>query len=274
MTDNIDSERLETLSIKQSRRFDTLDQETKGIVEALVKDLRNNITKDIKEELAGLAQLFNRRDAVVIDWETQRRVIVDSFQQPGQGSDVGKASVSEEHEKEQKFRNAVNENILQSLYSPALNERYEVVHEAHTRTFQWIYRPQSDDDAQWDSFVDWLTERDGLYWIHGKAGSGKSTLMKYIWNHHLTRTHLSTWAGDAKLLIAHFYFWDLGSDKLQKSQLGLFRSLLYQILSKIPSLIPVVFPQQWAAKYASQNLGSVLKVRQNSRSTRVDDVLQ
>jgi putative ribosome biogenesis GTPase RsgA len=30
-------------------------------------------------------------------------------------------------------------------------------------------------------FADWLENDGGIYWIAGKAGSGKSTLMKYLW---------------------------------------------------------------------------------------------
>jgi len=84
--------------------------------------------------------------------------------------------------------------------------------------------------------------------------------MKYIWMQRLTRVNLSSWAQESELCIAHFYFWDLGTEKLQKSQLGLFRSLLLQILRGLPSLIPLVFPEQWAAKYAMESLSSEPKV--------------
>ena len=30
---------------------------------------------------------------------------------------------------------------------------------------------------------DWLLSRHGDYWVSGKAGSGKSTLMKFLCNH-------------------------------------------------------------------------------------------
>lgn len=40
--------------------------------------------------------------------------------------------------------------------------------------------------GRWNDFVAWLEEGDGLYWIAGKAGSGKSTLMKYIASHPST----------------------------------------------------------------------------------------
>lgn len=44
--------------------------------------------------------------------------------------------------------------------------------------------------------------------------------MKFISDHNKTRDALSCWAGEQKLFIASFYFWNAGVD-MQKSQLGL-----------------------------------------------------
>jgi ABC-type molybdenum transport system ATPase subunit/photorepair protein PhrA len=38
----------------------------------------------------------------------------------------------------------------------------------------------------WDSFTDWLLSSSTMCWIHGKAGSGKSTLMHFISEHEKT----------------------------------------------------------------------------------------
>jgi len=45
-----------------------------------------------------------------------------------------------------------------------------------------------------------------LYWINGKAGSDKSTLMKYLIMHDKTKSALEKWAGWAKLLLSSFSF--------------------------------------------------------------------
>jgi hypothetical protein len=76
----------------------------------------------------------------------------------------------------------------------------------------------------------------------GKAGSGKSTLMKFIWQDRRTREILLTWAGMKKLALANFFFWNAGA-KLQKSQVGLLRSLLFEVLSQCPELIWKIWPQ-------------------------------
>jgi len=65
--------------------------------------------------------------------------------------------------------------------------------------------------------------------------------MKYIYSQQRTFDHLEECCGGATLLTAAFFFWNSGSE-IQMSQPGLLRSVLHQILSKRPSLIPVVFP--------------------------------
>lgn len=94
----------------------------------------------------------------------------------------------------------------------------------------------------------WLV-RDAkpICWISGKAGSGKSTLMKYMWTNKRTRTCLSTWAGGRPLLLAAFFFYERG-ESLQKSREGLIRSLLHQILLQKRELIPIVFKHEFESK--------------------------
>jgi len=139
-------EQVDILSVRQTRRFDSLDRETILIVEALVEDRRANIARDIREEIAGLAQLFNRRDAVVTDKETNHRIIVDAFQEPDhQNWGTITEEQEREHEKEKRLRESIGESILESLNFTAITERFEVLHEAHVRTFQWIFQPNSGD---------------------------------------------------------------------------------------------------------------------------------
>ena len=92
-----------------------------------------------------------------------------------------------------------------------------------------------------------LSSLDGdkpLYWMTGKAGSGKSTLMKYLYNHTLTKHYLLQWAGTKSLITASCFFWNLGAD-LQKSQIRLLRTLLFELLQKFPAFIKSVNPWRW-----------------------------
>ncbi|KAK7429081.1 hypothetical protein QQZ08_004296 [Neonectria magnoliae] len=100
-------------------------------------------------------------------------------------------------------------------------------------TNTWLFDPTRTN------FLEWLQGGDGIYWISGKAGSGKSTLMKFAAEHSHTARALEEWAGSAQLYTASYYFWNQGFE-MQKSQVGLLQSLLYQILRRAPTLIPHV----------------------------------
>ncbi|KAI1424660.1 hypothetical protein F5Y12DRAFT_796883 [Xylaria sp. FL1777] len=63
-------------------------------------------------------------------------------------------------------------------------------------------------------FTPWLQSGSGVFHVSGKAGSGKSTLMKHIWLHNHTQEHLEAWSGDQKLLKAAFFFWAAGNKSL------------------------------------------------------------
>ncbi|KAF2684967.1 hypothetical protein K458DRAFT_487197 [Lentithecium fluviatile CBS 122367] len=81
----------------------------------------------------------------------------------------------------------------------------------------------------------------------GKAGSGKSTLIRFLHDHERTRDALQSWAGNGSLAIASFFFWNSGAE-IQMSFEGLLRTLLHQLLQQMPDLIPVVFPYRVEAR--------------------------
>ncbi|KAL4992691.1 hypothetical protein BDW68DRAFT_172719 [Aspergillus falconensis] len=111
-----------------------------------------------------------------------------------------------------------------------------------------IFRDPEPHGFQWTSFVDWL-ESDGpsnLYWVTGKAGSGKSTLIKYIHNHTLTKQALHKWSAKLPVMTSAFYFWNSGRP-MQMSLLGLLQTLLLGILSQRPECIPLANRPRWEA---------------------------
>lgn len=142
-------------------------------------------------------------------------------------------------------RVAEEQRFLQSLRFEEIRRRWINVVSAHHETFEWVFK----DTASLEhgntkiGFKDWLLDENGHFWFEGKAGSGKSTLMKFICRHAKTEEYLSSWASrvNKKLVTAKFFFWHSGT-ALEKSQEGLLRSLLFEILSKCPDLIPKVRP--------------------------------
>ena len=133
------------------------------------------------------------------------------------------------------------QSVLNSLYFDELHDREFSMRSAHMTTYNWIFGNCNDATYKDVKFFDWLVRGSGIYWINGKAGSGKSTLMKLVHNHECTKSALDTWAHGKNLIIASHFFWS-GGTEMQMSQLGLLRSLLYQILAQCPDLIPHVFP--------------------------------
>lgn len=122
-------------------------------------------------------------------------------------------------------------SLMESLSFSEMLERQESIHDNFEGTFQWIYHPPRDVDRPWDSFSTWLTEGRGVYWITGKAGSGKSTLMRMLHQSQRTDELLRIWCGPSSLVTASFFFWNSGS-KMQMSQDGLLRSILLQIIEQ------------------------------------------
>jgi NACHT domain len=144
------------------------------------------------------------------------------------------------------LRIKIEETILESLTFPYMNDRYHEIEDAHKKTFDWIYRP-INSTTRWDEFSNWLSHGEGIYWINGKAGSGKSTLMRYICEDSRTSSLLEEWAGESgEIFTASFFFWKSGVPG-QASQLGLLRSLLHSLLSQKRDLMPKAVPKIWTS---------------------------
>ena len=99
--------------------------------------------------------------------------------------------------------------------------------EAKEETFQWIWSSSS--------FVGWLSSQDGVYWISGKPGSGKSILVEHLVRHDRTKLELQT-HNRMSWITLHFFFDFRGGKNINNSFEGLLRSLLWQLIHAIPQL--------------------------------------
>src|SRR5690348_6917526 len=87
------------------------------------------------------------------------------------------------------------QKILDSLYFSEMDDRRNQIKQAHEKTFEWILRHHETEDPAWDDFVKWL-ESDGghpIYWIRGKPGSGKSTLVRHLDRQLTKHTRFGEW---------------------------------------------------------------------------------
>lgn len=165
-------------------------------------------------------------------------------------------------------REMLQQKFIARLYYRGMQDREDGILQAHEKTFQWVFEDSGHVSVPWSDLKEWLASGNAMYWITGKAGSGKSTLMRYISQPipnpgkeetmailpsrmtHQPRCaqYLKKWAGvGMPLIMASFYFWAAGSSKTQTSQAGLFRSILYQLLKASPESIPVIAPSRWEA---------------------------
>jgi hypothetical protein len=258
---------IDLLAIRQSSRFDLLGQTTQSIIQIL---LENNEAITLK--LQAQTDAINNLTIRTSKWE--------AIEQPPQKTGLPNYGVSSQNTKNQISPYEVTDNqdptnytgitdtakrtplfqreslsqvairakfeasILNRLYFVNMTERQDEVADAHEKTFNWIYSDHPSEGRSWDNLAKWLADSDTLYWINGKAGSGKSTLMKYLQDKKQTNQLLMKWSNDLPLVTARFFAWNAG-DPLQKSQEGLLRSLLYECLSQCGALTPLAFPQLW-----------------------------
>ena len=93
-----------------------------------------------------------------------------------------------------------HERLLQSLGFPTMSKRQEDIHDACPETYKWILDNQSNPDQSSPdhpspyqsnpyelrlretgyNFRRWLETSEGIYWMSGKAGSGKSTVSSLL----------------------------------------------------------------------------------------------
>ncbi|KAH4843293.1 hypothetical protein HBI25_223290 [Parastagonospora nodorum] len=144
---------------------------------------------------------------------------------------------------EERFLNA----ILGRLYFADMSDRHSSIPQAHRETFQWIYKSRvHKDSTNWDSFANWLSASDdkNVYWVTGKPGSGKSTLMKFMFDNPSTWNSLKSWSHSKPLTKAGFFFWNSGT-VMQMSRQGLIQSLLYSSLKEDNNTLLNVFKQRY-----------------------------
>jgi ankyrin repeat protein len=112
--------------------------------------------------------------------------------------------------------------VLEALRFDGLETRRRTVKVALAKTCEWIL----DHPA----CANWMKLKHKFFWIKGKPGAGKSVLVKYLDQHITQRLRKSHAIG------LYFYF-NARGERLEKSFLGLYRSLLVQLVDLVPKLV-------------------------------------
>jgi ankyrin repeat protein len=113
-------------------------------------------------------------------------------------------------------------DIINFLRFDQIDDRFHNIRSGHFRTCKWLLT--SPVYLEWlnDSL---LPEHHGFFWVRGKPGSGKSTLTKFAF------LELKKSFPDTPLLS---FFFNARGTLMEKSTLGLYRSLLVQFLDIFP----------------------------------------
>jgi hypothetical protein len=125
--------------------------------------------------------------------------------------------------------------LISRLHAPERDYRLEQIEPRSGQTFDWVFNDRSVGLSKW------LQGGEGVFWISGKPGSGKSTLMKCILNDSRTDELRHSWTSKATTLTAKFFFHHRGTT-IQKSLEGLLGSILSQILEHKPELHRNLYP--------------------------------
>ena len=125
--------------------------------------------------------------------------------------------------------------LLHSLnYGEMLAREHQLV-DANVTTLDWVWSLPPGPS----SLLQWISNGTGIFWIQGKPGSGKSTLMNYLKEHSQTRACL-TGAYYQSSIVIRFFFDFRARSGISNSFEGLLRSFLTQITLEIPELSPII----------------------------------
>ncbi|KAI1571711.1 Arp Ankyrin repeat, partial [Pyrenophora tritici-repentis] len=116
------------------------------------------------------------------------------------------------------------QNLLDSLRFSQVDARQMTIKTAHAKTCRWLLKSEQ--------YLSWLDKtkvgkHHGFLWIKGKAGTGKSTLMKFA---------LVNAPKTMKDYIVLSFFFNARGGDMERSTIGTYRSLLLQLLERLPVL--------------------------------------
>ncbi|KAK8077108.1 hypothetical protein PG996_003278 [Apiospora saccharicola] len=217
-----------------SWKLDDLEKQLQEAKDLVQLSLVDNTYSRVRTMYADLSILPHDLRSFVKKWGDGKRELNDLISMEGiaikehvtaavnQVQDAQKARLLEHKQAERR------QKLLRSLKYNGMNERRNDHHLHHPSTLQTIWKDNLDTDL-WQPFRDWLYSEDQVFWVSGKPGSGKTTLMKFLVSQRQTLERLRVWNPNV-IVVSHF-IWLMGPDPMQRNLKGIFCSVLHQVLT-------------------------------------------
>lgn len=156
-----------------------------GEIESKILEKVSEVNANMRQDVRALSQKIQ---GMSLD-DTFRLDAIQNFSQVHR-QELAKLSRKVDqilHQAIERDKERTLKKISKSLYFSLMTERHDHIRTAHSKTFRWFLHSDAGNSTLIeDSFLDWLTStndsQSSIYWICGKAGSGKSTLMQYLYD--------------------------------------------------------------------------------------------
>lgn len=145
-------------------------------------------------------------------------------------------------------------DVLDQLAYPDMQTRIYSIADPYPGTLEWLFHHPS--------YLDWLAQDGGMLGIRGGPGTGKSTALKFLIQKERAQK-------EENRLVLSFFFHRRGHE-LQWTRLGMYRSLLFQLISKVPSTGAIY--RRWAQE-TSHDLSLVQMSAHALREVFIDALL-
>ena len=124
-----------------------------------------------------------------------------------------------------------HKDFMSTLTFHQMSFRESAIDPAYVETSRWVL-----ETAKFRQWRDRKLDSDSnIFWLKGKPGTGKSTIMKTILKHLEDK--------DPKSIVLSFFF-NARGQSLEQSIEGLYRTMLHQLFSRVPSLLATTKTEQ------------------------------
>lgn len=206
------------------------------------------------------------------------------------GQEAQKSQLQDLKEKTEAL--ADDASVLRRLYFDDMYDREDNITDATDGTFDWLLTnedvtsntstPIQTSDADESKTIRQFWEEDergkrqensakvsdffenggGVFFLRGKPGSGKSTLMKYLTGgrgKQKVDERLRKWAGQKRLIRVSMMFLLHGAP-LQRSLEGFYRTLFFELICQCPDFVDILFPKRSTGGFGDDFHGSSFRL--------------